>query len=214
MIEAAVNATSRPVTVKMRLGWDEKSRNAPELAAKAQALGIKAITVHARTRSQFYKGVADWDAVAKVRAATTLPLIVNGDIVCATTARTALFRSGADAVMIGRGAYGRPWIAAAIDRALNHPETEAGEPSLSHRLDVALKHFRDTLAFYGDALGVKIFRKHLGWYVEQAFMPADSAVRRAARARLCQIDDPKAVETSLTALWSEYPLPIRAVATI
>jgi nifR3 family TIM-barrel protein len=214
MIDAAVNATSRPVTLKMRLGWDERSRNAPELAAKAQSLGIKAVTIHARTRNQFYKGVADWNAVADVRAAITLPLIVNGDIVCAGTARTALARSGADAVMIGRGAYGRPWIAAAIDRALAHPEAQADEPMLSHRLEVALKHFRDTLAFYGDALGVKIFRKHLGWYVEQALMPADSAIRRAARARLCQIDDPKAVETSLAALWSENPLSIRATATI
>jgi tRNA-dihydrouridine synthase len=198
----------------MRLGWDDRSRNAPELAAKAQSLGIKAVTIHARTRNQFYKGAADWDAVAQVRAATTLPLIVNGDIVCAASARLALARSGADAVMIGRGAYGRPWIAAAIDRALAHPEAQADEPMLGHRLEVALKHFRETLAFYGDALGVKIFRKHLGWYVEQAFMPADSAIRRAARARLCQIDDPKAVETSLAALWSENPLSIRAAATI
>jgi nifR3 family TIM-barrel protein len=214
MIDAAVNATGRPVTVKMRLGWDDKSRNAPELAAKAQGLGVAAITIHARTRNQFYKGIADWNAVAAVRAATTLPLIVNGDIVCAATARAALARSGADAVMIGRGAYGRPWIAAAIDRVLDSPEADADEPPLTHRLEVALKHFRDTLSFYGDALGVKIFRKHLGWYVEQALTPADSVVRRAARARLCQIDEPQAVETSLAALWSENPLSIRATATI
>lgn len=214
MIDAAVNATSRPVTLKMRLGWDDKSRNAPELAAKAQGLGIKAITVHGRTRSQFYKGVADWDAVADVRAATTLPLIVNGDIICAATARAAMARSGADAVMIGRGAYGRPWIMAAIDRALDDPANIAVEPGLPHRLDVALKHFSETLRFYGDALGLKIFRKHLGWYVEQAFMPADPAVRRAAKAELCQIDNPRAVESALVALWSEMPLPIPAPVTM
>ena len=215
IIGAAVDATSRPVTLKMRLGWDEKSRNAPEIAARAQALGVRAITVHARTRSQFYKGVADWDAVAEVRRATTLPLIVNGDIVCAVSARDAMARSGADAVMIGRGAYGRPWLAAAIDRALNNPDGGAAkEPDMAHRLEVALKHFSETLKFYGDTWGLKIFRKHLGWYVEQAFMPADAAVRRAAKARLCQIDDPRAVESALAALWSGTPLPIHAGGTM
>ena len=215
IIAAAVDATARPVTLKMRLGWDENSRNAPEFAALAQSLGVRAITVHARTRSQFYKGVADWDAVAEVRKATSLPLIVNGDIVCADTARAALAGSGADAVMIGRGSYGRPWAAAAIDRALDDPACgKAIEPGLGHRLEVALKHFSETLKFYGDAMGLKIFRKHLGWYVEQAFMPADAAVRRAAKARLCQIDDPGAVESALAALWSGTPLPIPAHGTM
>jgi nifR3 family TIM-barrel protein len=215
IIGAAVDATSRPVTLKMRLGWDENSRNAPEFAAMAQALGVKAITVHARTRNQFYKGNADWSAVAAVRAATTLPLIVNGDITSAATAREAMRLSGADGVMIGRGAYGRPWVMAAINRSLNAPDGGMEtEPGLSHRLDVALQHFSDTLKFYGDALGLKIFRKHLGWYVEQAFMPADAAQRRAAKARLCQIDNATSVESSLTALWSDYPLPMSASVTI
>jgi nifR3 family TIM-barrel protein len=215
IIAAAVDATSRPVTIKMRLGWDDNSRNAPEMAERAQALGVAAITVHARTRSQFYKGAADWDAVGRVRSATTLPLIVNGDIVCAASAREAMARSGADAVMIGRGAYGRPWILAAIDRALDGSvDAAASEPALGHRLEVALKHFSDTLIFYGDALGLKIFRKHLGWYVEQAFMPADPVARRAAKARLCQIDQPGAVESALTALWREMPLPIPAMVTM
>jgi len=215
LITAAVDATSRPVTLKMRLGWDENSRNAPEIAAQAEALGIQAITVHARTRCQFYKGVADWSAVAAVRRATSLPLIVNGDIVCAETARSALALSGADAVMIGRGLYGRPWAAAAIDRALNDPEAvREKEPGLNHRLEAALRHFTDTLRFYGDSLGLKIFRKHLGWYVEQAFMPADAVRRRAVRSQLCQIDNPKGVEAALSALWSEIPLPIPAAGTI
>jgi nifR3 family TIM-barrel protein len=215
IIGAAVDATSRPVTLKMRLGWDQNNRNAPELAAKAQQLGVKAITVHGRTRNQFYKDKADWDAVAQVRQAITLPLIVNGDITNAATARQAMARSGADAVMIGRGAYGRPWAMAAINRSLDDPEggTEI-EPGLSHRLEVALQHFSDTLNFYGDALGLKIFRKHLGWYVEQAFMPADPGERRAAKARLCQIDDARAVESSLIALWSDFPLSMSAGVTI
>jgi nifR3 family TIM-barrel protein len=203
LIGAAVNGTSRPVTLKMRLGWDDANRNAPEIAALAEQLGVKAITVHGRTRQQFYGGCADWCAVAHVKKATSLPVIVNGDITDAASARAALEQSGADAVMIGRGAYGRPWIAAALDRALCTGE-EMSEPDLASRLGIALEHFTDTLRFYGDALGLKIFRKHLGWYVEQALYPADPAQRRAARARLCQIDSTRGVESALTALWAEF----------
>jgi tRNA-dihydrouridine synthase B len=215
IISAAVEATDRPVTLKMRLGWDDNSRNAPELAAQAERLGIQAITVHARTRNQFYKGKADWNAVAEVRQATRLPLIINGDIVSAATAREAMARSGADGVMIGRGAYGRPWVMAAIDAALKAPDDRAeNEPGMGRRLEIVLQHFSETLKFYGDSLGVKIFRKHLGWYVEQAFMPADAAQRRAAKSRLCQIDNPTTVESSIIALWSDLPLPLSASVTI
>jgi tRNA-dihydrouridine synthase B len=213
LIGAAVNATSRPVTLKMRLGWDDASRNAPEIAARAEELGVKAITVHGRTRQQFYNGKADWRAVAAVKAATRLPVIVNGDITDAITAREALIQSGADGVMIGRGSYGRPWIAAAIDKALN-TGTDMSEPDIASRLGIALDHFRDTLRFYGDALGLKIFRKHLGWYVEQALCPVDSMVRRGIRARLCQIDNAHGVETALAALWSNSAAPLLAPATV
>ena len=215
LIEAAVNGTSRPVTLKMRLGWDDQSRNAPQMAALAERLGVKAITVHGRTRQQFYGGQADWRAVAEVRKATSLPLIVNGDIVDAASARAALEQSGADAVMIGRGAYGRPWIAAALDRALYTGDT-LSEPGLASRLGIVLEHFTDTLRFYGDALGLKIFRKHLGWYVEQALCPVDPALRRATKARLCQIDSPYGIETALTELWAalspDSALPISTSA--
>ena len=200
LIDAAVAATSRPVTLKMRLGWDHATKNAPELAARAERAGVKAITVHGRTRQQFYKDTADWHAVRDVKAATRLPVIVNGDIVDASSAREALARSGADAVMIGRGAYGRPWIAAAIDNALAAND-DAAEPTLTERLAIVLDHLADSLRFYGDALGLKIFRKHLGWYIEQAPCPTTPDARRAARGALCRMESARDIETALVALW-------------
>ncbi|HEY4125598.1 MAG TPA: tRNA dihydrouridine synthase DusB, partial [Rhizomicrobium sp.] len=201
LIAAAVNATSRPVTLKMRLGWDDTTRNAPELAMRAEKLGVKAITVHGRTRQQFYNGAVDWRAVAKVKNAVSIPVIVNGDVTDETSARAALEQSGADAIMIGRGAYGRPWIAANLDRAL---ETGAPmqEPELEARLGIILDHFADSLKFYGDALGLKIFRKHLGWYVENAPLPMDAVARRAEKSRLCRITAPREVEAALFDLWA------------
>ena len=202
LIAATVEATTRPVTLKMRLGWDDASKNAPELAARAQALGVKAITVHGRTRQQFYNGTADWRAVAAVKATVSIPVIVNGDIVDAASARAALEHSGADAVMIGRGAYGKPWIARAIEDALAYGG-DAHEPALETRLAIVLEHFRDSLRFYGDRLGLKIFRKHLAWYIDTAGVPASPDVRREAKSRLCRLTDPREVEAALTALWRD-----------
>jgi nifR3 family TIM-barrel protein len=209
LIAATVEATTRPVTLKMRLGWDDASKNAPELAARAEALGVKAITVHGRTRQQFYGGKADWRAVAAVKAAVKVPVIVNGDVVDAAAARDALAHSGADGVMIGRGAYGKPWIARAIETALSGGET-MGEPGPGDRLAIVLEHFADSLRFYGDRLGVKIFRKHLGWYVENAPAPATAELRRAAKARLCRISEPREVERELAALWRGDALALAA----
>ena len=209
LIDAAVNGTTRPVTLKMRLGWDHDSINAPELAARAEQAGVKAITVHGRTRMQFYKGVADWRAIAAVKAAVTIPVIVNGDVTDVRSARAALEQSGADAIMVGRGAYGKPWAASSIDRAL-----VAGgdmiEPDLSERLAIVLDHLRDSLNFYGEAHGLKIFRKHLGWYVENAPYLADAEARRNAKSGLCRMTSAREVENALVELWSGETLQLAA----
>jgi tRNA-dihydrouridine synthase B len=213
LMAAAVEAVTIPITLKMRLGWDDESKNAPALALLAERTGIKAITVHGRTRQQFYRGAADWRAVAEVKAATRLPVIVNGDVRDAFSARQALAQSGADAIMIGRGAYGRPWIAASLERALQAGSTDIVEPDLGTRLDLVLDHFKDSLAFYGDALGLKVFRKHLGWYIQNAPWPVCADARRAAKSKLCRITEPREVERELTRLWSDAVPSIPGLGT-
>jgi nifR3 family TIM-barrel protein len=198
LIEATVRAAEVPVSVKMRLGWDHESINAAELARRAEAAGVSMLTVHGRTRCQFYEGRADWTAIGAVVAAVSIPVVANGDIVCAATARQALVESGADGVMIGRGVRGRPWLPSRVVASLGGPRP-CGVPDLA---SIAATHYEAALAFHGRELGVRTMRKHLGWYLDAADVDAD------ARAEVLRATDPAGV-MSLFRLAVE-PMPAAA----
>jgi tRNA-dihydrouridine synthase B len=197
LIAATVKAVDVPVTVKMRMGWCHDSLNAPELARIAEDLGAKMITVHGRTRNQMYKGEADWAFVRKVKEAVSLPVIVNGDICTIADMARALELSGADGAMIGRGAYGKPWLLGQAMHWLRHG-TQIAEPSLAAQFQLILEHYDAMLMHYGKETGVKMARKHLGWYTKG--LPGSAEFRN----RVNFIDDAEAVVHALGEFYAPF----------
>ena len=197
IIAATVEAVRVPVTLKMRTGWDDHSRNAPELARIAEDLGIYMITIHGRTRCQMYKGHADWRFVREVKQAVSVPVIVNGDINCIDDAREALALSGADGVMIGRGAYGRPWLLGQVMSELSGGGHRP-DPSLDEQLATMLEQYEAMLSLYGRMTGVNLARKHIGWYTKG--LPGSAEMRNRVNSQ----DDPAVVVAMLQEFYSPW----------
>ena len=205
ILEAAVKAVKVPVTLKMRMGWDHSSLNAPKLAKIAEESGIRLITVHGRTRCQLYTGKADWNFIRTVKDAVSLPVIANGDIVTVADAEIALAQSGADGVMVGRGAYGRPWFLGQVIDHLQHGRKTA-DPDLATQYALVLEHYDAMLEFYGEVVGMRMARKHLGWYTKG--LPAGAEFRGDVN----RTDDARAVRDRIRSFYE--PLVERGVVRL